>query len=712
MKALRRRAPALSLVLLALGCLVVANNGLSWKEGALSLDMASVPAFFLAAFVLFLLRDSERPLSNPEAAAVLTGVLLLYLLSDYADYKWFFWIDLVHRRALFLLAFALVLLFVVIPRRIPAWAVLLLLLVSQFYLTFQLFDATGGLPLQRDDHPSFLYRLQILRETYPQVISYDPRWNGGRIATELLQTGILTVAPFFIPLGKLFSGVPMGTLYTPFIAFLFHWLFPWLFYLGLRLFGASRATALWGALLSLYPNRYFFINLLPWGVFPSLMAMALVVPAAGALYRIVVLKEPGWVAGLTLALSLTLASFWPASFFTFLPLALLAVIALPGIDRRSFAWLTLSVALFLLLVSPWLRSLLASGEITKLSGLGTARTGMPDWKNVRHSLEHLNFLSPILLVFGLPGILALGDRTLRRWVLVFTALYLLFLGFGNEYKKQFQFLRIVNSVSFIMIVPAAFWMGRIFSFSRRRDAAARGVVLASVLLTVYSAGYIWSNKGFERYSLPGEAERKLVDLLKEEVSPTARVFWAGRTMHGFGGGHVAPLPYLTGRMMMASDFYHFHIGEIGGSYDLMPQEVFKGAGREERTELWFDSWNVSHVVSVEGRWIRYLETRPELYELIMERKDGDSWLMVYRRRNFTDSLFEVGSGSVEVLPGRIRIRLEGRQEQAVLRFAWLEGLAAEPPVALSPHSLPGGIELIQVDAGDVTSFEIFRPGWW
>ncbi|MDB4285327.1 hypothetical protein N9903_00270, partial [bacterium] len=662
MKALRRRAPALSLVLLALGCLVVANNGLAWRQGAWSLDMTAVPALFLAAFVLFLLRDRERPLSNPEAAAILTGVLVLYLLSDYAGYKWFFWISLAHRRALFLLAVALVVLFAVIPRRIPAWAVFLLLLISQLYLTFQLFDVTGGLPLQRDDHPSFLYRLQILRETYPQIISYDPRWNGGRIATELLQTGILTVAPFFIPLGKLFSGVPMEKLYTPFIAFLFHWLFPWLFYLGLRLFGADRATALWGALLSLYPNRYFFINLLPWGVFPSLLAMALVVPAAGALYRIVVLKEPGVVAGLTLALSLTLASFWPASFFTFLPLALLAVIALPGIDRRSFAWLTLSVALFLLLVSPWLRALLTSGEITKLSGLGTARTGMPDWNNVRRNLEHLNFLSPLLLVFGIPALLARGDRTLRRWVLAFTVLYLLFLGLGNEYKKQFQFLRIVNSVSYIMIVPAAFWMGRIFSFSRRRDAAVRGVVLASVLFTVYSAGYIWSNKGFERYSLPGETERQLVGLLKGEVPPTARVFWAGRTMHGFGGGHVAPLPYLTGKMMMASDFYHFHIGEIGGSYDLMPREVLKGEGREERTERWFDSWNVSHVVSVEGRWIRYLDGRPELYELIWEHKDGDFWIMVYRRRNFTGSLFEVGSGSVEVLPGRIRVRLDGTQE--------------------------------------------------
>ena len=60
----------------------------------------------------------------------------------------------------------------------------------------KLMDATAGLPLHRDDHPSFLYRLQLLRENWPQIVSYDPRWNGGRIASELLQTGILTVTPF------------------------------------------------------------------------------------------------------------------------------------------------------------------------------------------------------------------------------------------------------------------------------------------------------------------------------------------------------------------------------------------------------------------------------------------------------------------------------------------------------------------------------------
>ena len=237
MKGIRSTAPALSLLFLALAWLTAANNGLVWRQGVLSIGWAAVPVFLLAAGLLFLLRDRERPLSQVQIAGLLTGVLVFYLASDYAAYKWFFWISLVHRRGLFVIAALLILLFALRPRRVPGGAVLLLLVLSQVYLTFHFLQATGGQPLLRDDHSSFFYRLQILRETYPQIISYDPRWNGGRIASELLQTGVLTVTPFFLPLAKLLPNVPMEKLYTPFLAFLFHWLMPWLFYLGLRFFG-------------------------------------------------------------------------------------------------------------------------------------------------------------------------------------------------------------------------------------------------------------------------------------------------------------------------------------------------------------------------------------------------------------------------------------------------------------------------------------------
>ncbi len=358
----RTTAGALALIFFTAGWIVTANNGLSWGRGAFSLPLAAAPFLFVTAGALFLLRDRSRVPSSGGAAALLAAALVAYLLSDYAAYKWFFWIGLERRNFLLVLAVALSFIFLFRRRPVPAATVLILLVTAQVYLTWHFLEATGGAPLQRDDHPSFFYRLQLLRETWPQIVSYDPRWNGGRITTELLQTGILTVAPLFLPVAKLLPHVPLEKIYTPFLAFLFHWILPSLFYIGLRLFGAGRSTALWGALLSLYPNRYFFINLLPWGVFPSLVSMALVVPAAGALYRIIVLNKPGWTAPLVLALSLTSASFWPASFFTFFPLAILLLVSIPRMQKRQFVLLASAVVLFFILLSPWLRSFLASGE--------------------------------------------------------------------------------------------------------------------------------------------------------------------------------------------------------------------------------------------------------------------------------------------------------------------------------------------------------------
>ncbi len=712
MDRIRRPAAAVALALFTVAWLVAADNGLSWQGGAFSLPLAAVPFLLAGALALFLMRSREHPLAPPGAAWALAAALLLYLFSDYAAYKWFFWISVPYRNLLVKAALLFTPFFLLRRRPVPASAVLVLLVAAEAWLTWRFMETTGGAPLQRDDHPSFFYRLQLLRETYPQIISYDPRWNGGRIASELLQTGILTVAPFFLPLGRLLSSVPMDRLYTPFLAFLFHWLFPWLFYLGLRLFGADRPTALWGGLLSLYPNRYFFINLLPWGVFPSLLAMGLIVPAGGALYRITVLRDRGWAAPLVLALSLLLASFWPASFFTFLPLGIIALAALPRLDRAALLRLGGAVALFALLVSPWLMSLLASGELTKFSALEAARSPQLDWSKVANNLEHLNYVSPLLLVFGLPGALALPDRRLRRWILFFSLLHLPLLAFGNEFRAQYQFLRLVNALSFVYLVPSAFWLGRIFAADHRRDAPLRALALASVFLTVVAAAHIWSNRGLERYTVRGAMERDLVSFIETDVPPSARLFWAGKTMHGFGSGHVAPLPYLTGRMMMASDFYHFHINEMGGTYDLVPPFYLKGEGSVERTERWFDHWNVSHVSSVEGRWIRYFDDHPELYELAWEHRDGDFWVLVYRRRAFRDSLFETGSGTVDLLPGRIRVTLDDTQRGSVLRFRWLEGLATEPPVELAPHPLPGGVTLMAVPPGSPGTFEVFRPRWW
>ena len=67
---------------------------------------------------------------------------------------------------------------------------------------------------------------------------------------------------------------------------------------------------------------------------------------------------------------------------------------------------------------------------------------------------------------------------------------------------------------------------------------------------------------------------------------TGSSLFAGETVHGYGGGHVAVLAYLTGRQMMACDYYAFSPDLV--EYNYPPREwraggpaVDQGDGRLE-----------------------------------------------------------------------------------------------------------------------------------
>ena len=58
---------------------------------------------------------------------------------------------------------------------------------------------TGLSPLYRDDHPSFLFRIWIFSESFPQLIYYNPLWNGGKIATYVVASGATGPGLLFLP---------------------------------------------------------------------------------------------------------------------------------------------------------------------------------------------------------------------------------------------------------------------------------------------------------------------------------------------------------------------------------------------------------------------------------------------------------------------------------------------------------------------------------
>jgi len=188
-----------------------------------SVQLAPNPRFFLVGFVLLLFSDvvSRRFGFYPDATVrsdlLMVGVLCLLGSFGLARKSG-------HRERLPLVS----------------WPVLLLLQLGLVVL-FLLY--CNGRLLFSDDHPSFLYRLQLLRDHFPFIPFYNADWNAGYSAREFFPSGVLNV--FFLSLPFVYGFLGAVTfeslhVYSYLIPYLFILLVPWSVYLAARLLPWER----------------------------------------------------------------------------------------------------------------------------------------------------------------------------------------------------------------------------------------------------------------------------------------------------------------------------------------------------------------------------------------------------------------------------------------------------------------------------------------
>src|SRR5690606_34615165 len=72
------------------------------------------------------------------------------------------------------------------------WGVLL----SGAFCWYFFLQEAGAELLFSDDHSTFVYRLTILRDTFPYIPFYNPQWNAGLDARDSFATGVLNL--FFL----------------------------------------------------------------------------------------------------------------------------------------------------------------------------------------------------------------------------------------------------------------------------------------------------------------------------------------------------------------------------------------------------------------------------------------------------------------------------------------------------------------------------------
>lgn len=665
-----------------------------------------VPAFALAAY-LERRRGPSGPVSTSPVATgeVLLGILLaalaLLLVSSAAGDPWFYFFRWVpgeggapplksHLVRWCLAGAVLSPLFLV--RRVPVWvpmAVVVLVCTTTCLREFH--QATGGLPPARDDHPSFMFRLWTLGKTLPGLVHYNPYWNAGKADAYALASGAVTPGVLLWPLWK---WVPVHEGYGLGLAILFLVLAPILAGFSVRLAGGSRVAALSGAVLSLGVTRNGFLWLLHFGTVGFSLCVLFLLPVSASLYRILWRGGDRRFSAVVLVAGMLLFLAWPAGVLL-IPALVLAVLASARMwTRRTLLLLTGCAVVAALLYAPFLIGFLrhtAAAGLVKTSGTeGGLMTGWAaGWLELAKDLRRGN---PLILFLGVLGVWFLPSRGIRVFYGATLLALTVLAGWGETWLPGLGLDRADIALFVVALIPAALGLAAVLENPRMRWAPVRAGVLVLVALSGLNSARFFGNQATPRYHVTRDYMAELIDWIRAETPEDARILFAGPAVHAYGGGHVAYLPVLTGREMMACDYYAFSPRLVEPEYPPTPFRESK-----ERVLEFLDLYNVSYVVTYHTHWIRFFDGEPDVFSFV--KAAGASIPYRVYRVNREPQPFYRGRGAVNADLNLLDVRVEDSSQEAVIKYHWADGLSVQAPAEIFPVQVRDGIRFIGIRAG-------------
>ncbi|MCL7488657.1 MAG: hypothetical protein M8357_10850 [Desulfobulbaceae bacterium] len=413
-----------------------------------------------------ILRPASWKETLPEIVLVL--FLIWYLFTGATTHSWFYFIQWSPYSTLnpfhsgpacfFFLVSCFWIVFLV-RRNVSVERLILLLVLGTQVISFILFlDETKGLPLYRDDHPSFMFRLWALGSIFPRLTSFTPFWNGGVLETVIPKTGILGPGLLFLPLWKF---AKIEQVYTPAIGFIYIFFIPWLTAVSLRFMRISWTGALTGCLLSGSLSLTYFLWSLHFGTIGANLSSAFVLPVGACLYRIVLLEDRKILTLFLLSVSAYFLILWPPGI-----IMLFAVLSGFLFHLRRFSWkkmgfLLAAGAITALLYLRQAVIILQGTELLKFvtRDVGGGFSGNASAIQVILSgfsllVEQAHRANPLLVLLGVGGVFVLKDRSLRLWLIPIIILLLLIAGFGGALLPHLQLHRMIIPCLFILVVPA------------------------------------------------------------------------------------------------------------------------------------------------------------------------------------------------------------------------------------------------------------------
>ncbi len=581
-------------------------------------------------------------------------------------------------------------------------------------LFFSFFQISSGRLIFSDDHTAVFYRLNLLKEHFPNIPFYQPLWNAGIDARDFFSTGILNLYFLAYPLIQYF---PLENTYNLIIALMIFVFLPFSTYLSARILGEEKKIGFLAITLVLCSSILWYRWALSYGSMGFVTSCCLLPLNFSLAIKICSESSIRLSEALFFIITFSLMLFWTPTILIFIPLIFYALFNIKEIISKKY----LKTIIFSLLILnlPWIVLWLKVANVQKF--ISNENSTVIKREN-REDISASNYLdqdssvdrrkskgqkkdlslkitskalksfatnsNPLILFLAIPGLSLLFRKNSKK-VFVSTIIWLLFLGLIiAPLKPQLELERMLLIMLILLCLPVALCLNYLFeeyleNNPQKLKKCFLAFPLSFMLCGLYSTSSIIHNRTLITYSFKDQVVDNLITAIEKNARENGgRVLFSGFVLHELEQGHLAPLTYFTKVPLIASSFLHNN-----WSYaDVIPEYYLDN----QQVEKYLDLMNAGTVLAHERNWKTYFGSKTKDYQLIIEI----GRFKLFKRIGFKSNYFLEGSGKI-LDQNTNSVTLELNSPEAIIKFKYFPFLQADD-CTLTPEELPGNIKFIKL----------------
>lgn len=284
-------------------------------------------------------------------------------------------------------------------------------------------------------------------------------------------------------------------------------------------------------------------------------------------------------------------------------------------NGKKIAYLVLCGVGLMVVCAPFAIGVLRHCNIAGVAHLSPHRplsweaVALRGWEQLWHQFRQAH---PVLLFLGFAGIWFLPRRGMRLFYgPVFWGLALI-MGWGACWRPDYHLERTAILLFFLATLPAGLWIGDLLEHTRGW-VSIKALLLALLIMGSLNTSRWYGNEDpiYAYHTFPADTYA-LTQWLQRNTKKDGRIsMFADVTKHAYGGAHVAYLPVLTDREMMACDYYHFSPRLLEYNY---PPPPFRAT--RETLFTFMEVYNVTYVITCLKGWMDRFDEDPEHYQRV------------------------------------------------------------------------------------------------